>query len=237
MSVIEASFASRLAAPMLILFALTAAGAQVAPPTPSPTPPQAAQPAPPPTQPVSSLLANLTSPLDISRVKVGTVVNAHVISAWSGGACNLPLGALIQGHVSEVEKKTKASPRSAFQLVFDQAECDHHHMSPMKITIMALLGPSGPDAPNGESGVAQTQALTATPLAISGMRSVETASSRQDYAAGNSRPTTWKPGMVVDVPNMNLTPGTAADTASTIWAMNKDARLEAKTTLIMVPVP
>jgi hypothetical protein len=119
---------------------------------------QAASPAPAvatatPTVNLPPLLADLTLPLDISRAKVGTRVQATVDNPWSGNGCNLRKGALIEGHVSQVEQRTKTSKRSAFSLVFDKAECDHHKGTPFKATIFALLGPPGSHAPNGESGM------------------------------------------------------------------------------------
>jgi hypothetical protein len=182
----------------------------------------------PPTQP---LFANLTMPLDISRAKIGTHVQARVVTPWTGSGCALRLGALVEGHVSQVERRSKTAPRSAMHLVIDSAECNHQHAIPFKATLIALLGPS--DAP---AGMGKAPPLTDTPLPI-GMRSVEAAAAANQYAlTGRSVPDQWKIGMVVDVP-MNLSVGSGAEGGSIVWSTTIDARLEGQTTLILIETP
>lgn len=182
-------------------------------------------------QPAPPLSATLTMPLDIGRMKVGTQFHAHTTAPWSANGCDLRLGALVQGHVSEVQHKSKTDPRSAFALVIDSAECNHQKPTPFKATLIALLGPS--DAP---PGMGKAPPLTDTPLPI-GMRSVESAAAANQYAAtGRYVPDQWKIGMVVDVP-MNLTVGKGVDGGSVIWSTTTDARLEGQTTLILLATP
>jgi hypothetical protein len=181
--------------------------------------------------PVQPLFANLTMPLDVSRAKIGTRVQARVVTAWTGNGCDLRLGALVAGHVAQVERRSKTAPRSAMHLVFDSAECNHQHAAPFKATLIALLGPS--DAPYG---MGKAPPLTDTPLPI-GMRSVERAADANQYAlTGRSVPNQWKIGMVVDVP-MNLTVGSGAEAGSIVWSTTTDARLEGQTTLILIATP
>jgi hypothetical protein len=170
-------------------------------------------------------------PLDISRAKIGTHVQARVVTPWTGNGCTLRLGALVEGHVSQVERRSKTAPRSAMHLVIDSAECNHQRGTPFKATLIALLGPS--DAP---SGMGKAPPLTDTPLPI-GMRSVEAAAAANQYAlTGRSVPDQWKIGMVVDVP-MNLSVGSGAEGGSIIWSTTSDARLEGQTTLILIATP
>jgi hypothetical protein len=193
----------------------------------------------PPSSTAPLLFANLTMPFDISRARVGTHIEARATDAWAGYGCNLRVGALVEGHVSLVHPRTKADKASAFALVFDSAECDRHRGTPLKATIIALLGPPGGGAPNGESGMGQTPPLTDVPNSIGGgFRKTETPSSVYGYSIPSHGilPAQWKVGTVIDVP-MHLSVGTGADGGSIIWTTNKDARLEDKTTLILVVAP
>jgi len=201
-------------------------------------------PAAPPTQP---LFANLTLPLDISRAKIGSKVQARVVTPWTGAGCVLRLGALVEGHVSQVERRSKTAPRSAFHLVFDTAECNRQRNTPFNATLIALLGPA--DAPPGMgkapsltdqpalTGSMPTAAPTVAPSPTSGFRSVEaSAAINQDVPVGRTLPTQWKIGMVVDCP-MNLAVGTGAEGGSIVWSTTTDARLEGQTTLILIAAP
>jgi hypothetical protein len=193
------------------------------------------------------LFANLTMPLDISNAKIGSKFQARLIAPWSGNGCTLRLGALVQGHVSQIERRSKAAPRSSLSLVFDTAECNRQRNTPFNAILIALLGP--PDAPPGMgkapsltdqaalTGSAATAAPTVAPSPTSGFRSVEaSAAMNQDVPVGRTLPTQWKIGMVVDVP-MNLTVGTVANTASIVWSTSTNALLEGQTTLILIAIP
>jgi hypothetical protein len=175
-------------------------------------------------------------PLDIAHAKIGTHVQARIVTPWTANGCSLRFGALVEGHVSQVTHRSKTAPRSALRLVFDTAECNHQRGVPLPAILIAVLGPS--DAT--PSGLGKAPPLTDTPLPIgtgAGMRSVETASEANQYAlTGRSVPDRWKIGMVVDSP-MNLAVGASAERGSIIWSNTTDARLESQTTLILVATP
>jgi hypothetical protein len=178
------------------------------------------------------LLVNITLPLDISHLKIGSQIRTHVAAAWNASGCQLPLGALVQGHVSNVQKKSKADPQSAFTIVIDSAECNHGKLEPFKATLIALLGP---DTLTSPGGMGKAPPLTDVPASISGgLRSAEGTASNYTYAnRTRSLPSEWKVGMVIDTP-MNLTVGKGAEGGSVIWSTTTDARLEGQTTLILL---
>jgi hypothetical protein len=142
-------------------------------------------------------------------------------------------------------------------VAIDAADCNGHPATPFKLTIVALLGPIGAPAPGGEWGMGEDpQNADALPLAIggsaasqqaaaaagnpgSGYRSISTLTSVNEYSVKvrttRTVPTSWVIGQVVDVPKMHLTVGTGVDGGSIISGMKTDARLEARTTLIMLP--
>ena len=194
---------------------------------------QAQTPAPPPPSPI---FATLTFPLDASHSKIGTRIDARVTAPWTGNGCTLNLNSLIEGHVTQVVRRSKNIPRSSLRLVFDTADCNHQRSTPLPATLIALLGPS--DA--ASNGLGKNPPLTDTPNPIgtgAGMRSVVRASIANQYAlTGRSLPSQWKIGMVVDVP-MNLIVASRPENGSLVWSSKGDARLEARTTLILVAAP
>ena len=133
--------------------------------------------APPPPAPIS---ASIRLPLDISRLKVGSKFHAYVINPWSGSGCDLRVGAFIQGHVSEVDHKSKTDHHSAFALVIDSAECNHQKPVPFNADLIALLGP---DTLSGPGGMGKAPPLTNVPASIGGgIRSAEGTASNYTYA-------------------------------------------------------
>ncbi len=210
--------------PALLLFGLSTALGQTPAPAPAPAP-------------FHPLIASLSMPLDISiRAKPGTRFQATVLQPWRSATCYLRIGAAIQGHISQVDRHTKTTRRSDMHLVFDTAQCDGHHSTPLKMTLIGLLGPDTP-SPGGESGVGKDPDLTDVPNSIGGgLRSVSNAVDAHTYAlAGRAVPTDWKPGMVFDVPSTTL--AMDKDGASVVERADKDVRLEAKTYLILEVAP
>jgi len=179
------------------------------------------------------LFATLILPLDIARANVGTHIRARVVSPWTADGCDLGLGALVEGHITQVVHHSKNIPRSSLRLVFDTADCNHLRAAPFPATLIALLGPSDADS----NGLGKAPPLTDTPNAIGGaygMRSTQTASAANQYAlTGRSLPSRWKIGMVVDCP-LNLIVGSRPEFGSLLWTSTSNLRLEAQTTLILV---
>ena len=196
-------------------------------------------PAPPP---LPSLSGTLPAPLDASTAKVGTHVSVWLTEPWSGNGCDLRKGAVLEGHVAQVQRRSKTDNTSAIHLVFDRAECSRHKGTPFKATLIALMGPFGVAPPNGQSGVNQAPSLTegtaVGPPVSGGVRSVATASANNmNIVRSRNVPAYWKLGMVLDVPGMLLDVGTGVDGASVIRTLNQDARLEAQTLLIFLATP
>ena len=185
------------------------------------------------------LLVNLTFPLDASRAKLGTIWHARVIGPWSDGTCQLAVGAMVEGHVSQVQQKSKADKKSAMHLVVDSAECNRQKGVPLKLTLYAMIGPvsSGTDVADVPvQGYGSGTAAPDVSQSSGGFRSVEGATQVNRYLpTGRSLPSRWRPGMVIDLPKMNLAVGAGVDGGSIVWATNTDARLEGQTTLLLMP--
>ncbi len=211
---------------------------------------RAADPAPTPVHPVQ---AELVGPLDILRLKDGGHFAARIVEDWKGTGCHLQIGSLLEGHVLQVVRRSKTEKSSSFQVRFERAKCDGTVMGDLPLTVIALVGPFGAPAPGGASGLSEAPPLADLPgLSIGGggiaarpgivntnsMRSVEAAADINAYTQVvrqvRKLPSQILPGAVIDVPRTELHVGTGVGGAS-IVSSSKDARLEARTTLILLP--
>ena len=191
--------------------------------------------------------AELMGPLDVTRVKEGTHVLARVVEDWKDEGCSLRSGAIVEGHIVQVMRRSKAEKTSAMQIVFDRADCNNHPSTEYKFTLIALIGPFGDAPPTGQPGLIVGPPLADAPgLMIGGsgggggmMRSASTASAINDYSpmAGptRKRPAQILSGQVIDVPRTDLVVGAGTDGATVVSASKRDVRLEARTTLILLP--
>ena len=189
--------------------------------------------------PVRPLQTELIGPLEGSRIHPGSPVLLRVDLDWSGPGCRLRSGSIVQGRVTQVVKRSKTVKNAEVQLVFDAADCDGHPGTPHGFTLVALVGPAGGTSQTGQSGVSEGPPLAgAVGLSISGgVRSASAAAAitTAQLSPARSLPSQILPGQVVDVRRVNLSVGTGVDGATVIVAVGHDTRLEAATSLILVP--
>ncbi len=188
---------------------------------------------------VRPLQTELIGPLEGTRLHPGSPVLLRVDLDWSGPGCRLRSGSIVQGRVVQVVKRSKTVKNAEVQLVFDAADCDGHPGTPHGFTLVALVGPAGGTSQTGQSGVSEAPPLAgAVGLAISGgIRSAAAASqiTTAQVSPTRSLPSQIVPGQVVDVRRVNLSVGTGVDGATVIVTVGHDTRLEAATSLILVP--
>ena len=191
--------------------------------------------------PVRPLQTELIGPLDGSRVHPGSPVLVRVDLDWSAPGCRLVAGSIVQGHVVGMAKRSKGVKDAEVQLVFDAADCDGHPGTPRGFSLVALVGPAGGTSQTGQSGVSEGPPLAGAPgLSIAGgLRSVSAASAitTGQVSPTRSLPSRILPGQVVDIRRVALSVGTGVDGATVIVALGHDTRLEAATSLILVPRP
>lgn len=189
--------------------------------------------------PVRPLQTELIGPLEGSRLHPGSPVLLRVDLDWSGPGCRLRSGSIVQGRVVQVVKRSKTVKNAEVQLVFDAADCDGHPGTPHGFSLVALVGPAGGTSQTGQSGVSEGPPLAgAVGLAIAG--GIRNASAASQITTGQvsptrSLPSQIVPGQVVDIRRINLSVGTGVDGATVIVAVGHDTRLEAATSLILVP--
>jgi hypothetical protein len=201
--------------------------------------------------PVQPLQTELLSPLDSSRVKVGTHVLARVVQEYKNEDCRLRAGAMLEGHVVQFTSRSKKQKISSIQVAFDHADCNNHPSAPFKFTLIALIGPYGDPPPANNSGLSEGPPLADIPANTMGvnlappghagayLRSVESAVELNQYSvqAHHTRnlPNHILPGQVIDVPRTSLVVGAGTDGATIVNAANQDARIESRSILIMLP--
>ena len=193
---------------------------------------------------LAPLRAELTAPLDAGWAKAGTRVRARAVHEWAGPGCHLRANDMIEGHVSEVVRHSKVTAISTMHVVFDQADCDHHGMMATNLALVALIAPEGSDVPIGQAGLGKAPPVVDLPLSIDGagaapMRSVETTAEINQYAvtgdATRKDPEKMSLGQVIGMPGTKLQIA-GGEGGSIVSAAGKDARLEGRTTLILLAV-
>ena len=192
----------------------------------------------------AALRVELTAPLDAGWVKAGTRVRARAVHEWAGPGCHLRANDMIEGHVSEVVRHSKSTAISTMHVVFDRADCDHHGLVKTNLALVALIAPAGSDVPIEQAGLGKAPPVLDLPLSIDGggfapMRSVETGAAINRYAvtgdATRKDPEKMSLGQVIGMPGTTLQIA-AGEGGSIVSAVGKDARLEGRTTLILLAV-
>ncbi len=88
------------------------------------------------------IVAALAKALDVKKAKIGDKVEARTTTeAIFPGFIELPRGTRIQGHVSNVKTKSKGSPGSMVELVFDRALTSDGRELPLQATLQAVGRP------------------------------------------------------------------------------------------------
>lgn len=185
------------------------------------------------------LQAVLLAPLDIARVHAGSTLLARLDTGWSDPTCTLLPGSLVRGHIAAATKRSKMEKNSSLQLSFDGADCRNNPNATPHFSVIAMVGPLASSNNNGQSGVSESAPLSNDlPLAIGGgFRQVSTASNitTNFNLPARNLPSSVLPGQVIDVSKTSLEPGGGINGASVITAYRADVRLEAGTTLVLVP--
>src|ERR1700679_1500620 len=84
------------------------------------------------------LQADLLAALDAAKLTRGATVLAKARVNWSNPACRLHAGAIVIGHVIDLERRSKQSKGSSVTIAFDHAECDGI-VIPFSFTLFAIV--------------------------------------------------------------------------------------------------
>ena len=92
------------------------------------------------------LQVSLLNAIDSAHAKPGQSVEAEASFDWKSPACILHQGAVVRGHVADVQKASKKVKDSYVAFSIDQADCQGYRASPLKLQVVEIIGAS-PDNP------------------------------------------------------------------------------------------
>jgi len=100
----------------------------------------------------TALNAQLNSPVDSKKAKVGDKVEAHTTEELKyAGKTIVPLGAKLEGHVTEATARSKGDNGSTLSIEFDKAIPKKGEEIPLNLAIVALASPQS-DYSGGSPG-------------------------------------------------------------------------------------
>lgn len=176
----------------------------------------------------STIEAVVTGSLDSAHLKPGKEITAKVVTDWEYTGCNLPVGAMLYGHVIAASS-SKDPDRSEMALVFDQGQCDGHSKRPVSLTVIGVVAPS-------DQFVGMHSAL---PSEVAGggrniSNSVGNGGVAQDENLNpGGLPRTVHPGIVVRIPKLQLEPRGGPECSARMISTKRNFRLESGSTLIL----
>lgn len=187
------------------------------------------------------LQADLLAPLDAGKLARGAPVLAKARVDWNNPTCHLRAGAIVMGHIIDLERRSKQNRGSSFTVAFDHAECEGS-VTPFSFTLFAIIA-----YPQLDEGVPMVS--TADVYGRGGMTSghggVPMPAPTQlgmgsDMLArrGETKdltPATIESGQVVGLKKISLRVGTGPGGASIVSSPKDDVRLEGATQLVLMP--
>ncbi len=138
--------------------------------------------------------------LDTAHLKPGKDIWFKIVRPFFYPGCSLDVDSVVYAHIISVSS-TKNPGSSEVSLDFDRADCNHRNEQPLKLRVIAVVGPPG------ESHHMHDE----TPTEVSGgVRQIgqavfNTSALDEDLNPGGP-PHTIHPGIVVGIPNLKLLP-------------------------------
>src|ERR1700757_4442803 len=115
---------------------------------------------------VSTINAELTSPIDSKKAKPDDPVKGRTTeAAKSGDKTVIPRGAKLLGHVTQATARAKGDSDSSLGIVFDKAILKDGQEAPLNVAVQALA--SAPSA-SGINGGDETPAMGGTGASMAG---------------------------------------------------------------------
>jgi hypothetical protein len=187
------------------------------------------------------LQADLLAVLDAAKLTRGATVLAKARVNWNNPACHLRAGAIVIGHVIDLEQRSKQNKGSSVTLAFDHAECEGS-VTPFSFTLFAIV--AYPKIDEGAPMVSTADVYGGGGM-IAGhggvpMPGPTTLGLGSDMLARREElkdltPATIESGQVVGLKKVRLRVGTGPDGASIVSSPKDNVRLEGATQLILMP--
>jgi hypothetical protein len=187
------------------------------------------------------LQADLLAPLDAGKLVRGAAVLAKARVDWNNPACHLRAGAIVIGHIVDLERRSKQNRGSSFTVAFDHAECEGS-VTPFSFTLFAIIA-----YPELDEGVPMVS--TADVYGRGGMTSghggvpmpapTKLGMGSDMLARRGERkdltPATIESGQVVGLKKISLRVGSGPGGASIVSSPKDNVRLEGATQLVLMP--
>jgi hypothetical protein len=227
-------FGFRVAFVVLVAFAPTVSLCQ----TPTPATQNSSQPATAPQTSVCAPLADTSiavnstveakvTGIDSAHLKTGKEIWFKVAHGVIYSGCTLEPDSVVYAHILSATG-AKGATSSELSLSFDHADCSGHDKQPLKLRLIAIVGP--PDAKHNMHEDMPTQVA-------GGARRID------DAVAGTNAldmelnpggpPHTVRPGIVVGVPNLKLEPTAGPDCSDKMTSTNSKIQLGPGSELIL----
>jgi hypothetical protein len=187
------------------------------------------------------LQVDLLAFLDAAKLTRGATVLAKARVNWNNPTCRLRAGAIVIGHVIDLEQRSKQNKGSSVTIAFDHAECEGS-VTPFSFTLFAIV--AYPKIDEGAPMVSTADVYGRGGM-IAGRGGVPmpgptTLGLGSDMLAKKEElkdltPATIEAGQVVGLKKVRLRVGTGPDGASIVSSPNDNVRLEGATQLVLVP--
>jgi hypothetical protein len=187
------------------------------------------------------LQADLLAFLDAAKLTRGATVLAKARVSWNNPACHLRAGAIVIGHVIDLEQRSKQNKGSSVTIAFDRAECEGS-VTPFSFTLFAIVAYPKIDegAPMvstadvyGRGGMIAGRGGVPMPGPTSLGLGSDMLARREELK--DLTPTTIESGQVVGLKKIRLRVGTGPDGASIVSSPKDNVRLEGATQLVLIP--
>jgi hypothetical protein len=171
------------------------------------------------------LQVSLTTAIDSAHAKPGQSVEAEAAFDWQAPTCTLHQGALLRGHMIDVQKASKKLNDSYVAFSIDQADCQGYRASPLKLQVVEIIGAS----PDNKPG----RLLDALPKRGSGLSAGEGPASA--ILLTPNEPITVHAGEVQRMKGVTLHLGAGPEGSTLVTASGGNLHLGRNTVLVLTP--
>jgi hypothetical protein len=176
---------------------------------------------------VNSTVEAKVTGIDSAHLKPGKEIWFKVAHGVIYSGCTLEADSVVYAHIMSATG-AKNAPSSELSLAFDHADCSGHDKQPLKLRVIAVVGP--PDAKHNMHEDMPTQVA-------GGARRID------DAVAGTNAldmelnpggpPHTVRPGIVVGVPKLKLEPTAGPDCSDKMTSTNSKIQIGPGSELIL----
>ncbi len=170
------------------------------------------------------LQVSLLRPIDSAHAKPGQSVEAKAAFDWHAPRCMLHQGALLRGHVIDVQKASKKSEDSYVAFSIDQADCQGYRASPLKLQVVEIIG-GGPDN--------SARLLDVLPRRGSGLSASQAPASA--IVLRPNEPITVHPGEVQGMKGVALHLGGGPEGSTLVTSSSGNLHLSTNTVMVLTP--